>query len=156
MTFPSIYDPAMRTMIAFGGKYPTTVIPSTIVLDRSTGSPRCSCAKLLAEDLLPVVQRLAAEAGVAVSGFTETATAGPLLLALAVWVLAGLVSFASPCVVPLVPGYLSYLAAVVGVDDGGSPRRPSDARLAGGRRRRRCSSPASPWCSCSARSRCWA
>ena len=32
-------------------------------------------------------------------------------------VLAGLVSFASPCVVPLVPGYLSYLAAVVGVDD---------------------------------------
>ncbi|ORB28940.1 cytochrome C biogenesis protein ResC [Mycolicibacterium parafortuitum] len=31
--------------------------------------------------------------------------------------LAGLVSFASPCVVPLVPGYLSYLAAVVGVDE---------------------------------------
>jgi cytochrome c-type biogenesis protein len=49
--------------------------------------------------------------------FTETATAGPLLLALAVSVLAGLVSFASPCVVPLVPGYLSYLAAVVGVDE---------------------------------------
>ena len=30
ITFPSIFDPAMRTMIAFGGKYPTTVIPSTI------------------------------------------------------------------------------------------------------------------------------
>lgn len=28
--------------------------------------------------------------------------------------LAGLVSFASPCVVPLVPGYISYLASVVG------------------------------------------
>jgi cytochrome c-type biogenesis protein len=40
-----------------------------------------------------------------------------LLLAVGVCVLAGLVSFASPCVVPLVPGYLSYLAAVVGVDD---------------------------------------
>ena len=51
------------------------------------------------------------------SGFTETASAGPLLLALAVSVLAGLVSFGSPCVVPLVPGYLSYLAAVVGVDE---------------------------------------
>jgi cytochrome c-type biogenesis protein len=49
--------------------------------------------------------------------FTETASAGPLLLALGVSVLAGLVSFASPCVVPLVPGYLSYLAAVVGVDE---------------------------------------
>ncbi|MGE2733714.1 cytochrome c biogenesis CcdA family protein [Mycolicibacterium vaccae] len=45
-----------------------------------------------------------------------TAT-GPLLLAMAVSVLAGLVSFASPCVVPLVPGYLSYLAAVVGVQE---------------------------------------
>ncbi|MGE2719413.1 cytochrome c biogenesis CcdA family protein [Mycolicibacterium celeriflavum] len=43
---------------------------------------------------------------------------GPVLLALLVSALAGLVSFASPCVVPLVPGYLSYLAAVVGVDDG--------------------------------------
>jgi cytochrome c-type biogenesis protein len=51
------------------------------------------------------------------TGFAQTAAAGPLLLALGICVLAGLVSFASPCVVPLVPGYLSYLAAVVGVDD---------------------------------------
>lgn len=51
------------------------------------------------------------------TGFTEIAAAGPVLLALAVSVLAGLVSFASPCVVPLVPGYLSYLAAVVGVSE---------------------------------------
>jgi cytochrome c-type biogenesis protein len=60
------------------------------------------------------------------AGFTETAAAGPLLLALAVSVLAGLVSFASPCVVPLVPGYLSYLAAVVGVDEAGDA--PPSAR----------------------------
>jgi cytochrome c-type biogenesis protein len=53
-----------------------------------------------------------------VTGFTEIAAAGPLLLALGVCLLAGLVSFASPCVVPLVPGYLSYLAAVVGVSEG--------------------------------------
>jgi cytochrome c-type biogenesis protein len=50
------------------------------------------------------------------SGVTELAASGPLLFALGACVLAGLVSFASPCVVPLVPGYLSYLAAVVGVD----------------------------------------
>lgn len=55
------------------------------------------------------------------SGFAEIATAGPVLLALAVCVLAGLVSFASPCVVPLVPGYLSYLAAVVGVSPEDTP-----------------------------------
>ncbi|MEU6641134.1 cytochrome c biogenesis CcdA family protein [Saccharomonospora sp. NPDC046836] len=41
---------------------------------------------------------------------------GPLLLAAAVALLAGTVSFASPCVVPLVPGYLAYLAALVGSD----------------------------------------
>ena len=52
------------------------------------------------------------------NGFTEIAAAGPLLVALGVCLLAGLVSFASPCVVPLVPGYLSYLAAVVGVPEG--------------------------------------
>ena len=48
--------------------------------------------------------------------FQSAATSGPLLLALGACVLAGLVSFASPCVVPLVPGYLSYLAGVVGAD----------------------------------------
>jgi cytochrome c-type biogenesis protein len=51
------------------------------------------------------------------TGFTAIAASGPLLVALAVCLLAGLVSFASPCVVPLVPGYLSYLAAVVGIDE---------------------------------------
>ena len=48
--------------------------------------------------------------------FQTTASTGPLVLAFGVCVLAGLVSFASPCVVPLVPGYLSYLAGVVGAD----------------------------------------
>ncbi|MEG8180666.1 cytochrome c biogenesis protein CcdA [Nocardia terpenica] len=48
--------------------------------------------------------------------FQHTAATGPLLLALGACVLAGLVSFASPCVVPLVPGYLSYLAGLVGAE----------------------------------------
>ncbi len=61
LTFPSIYDPAMRTMIAFGGKYPTTVIPSTLVLDRRHRVAAVFLRELLAEDLLPVVRRLAAE-----------------------------------------------------------------------------------------------
>jgi peroxiredoxin len=61
VTFPSIYDPAMRTMIAFGGKYPTTVIPSTLVLDRRHRVAAVFLRELLAEDLLPVVRRLAAE-----------------------------------------------------------------------------------------------
>ena len=51
-------------------------------------------------------------------------------------------SFASPCVVPLVPGYLCYLAAVVGVEeDAGCTRRGPHGQAPGGGRRRRCSSP---------------
>jgi cytochrome c-type biogenesis protein len=45
---------------------------------------------------------------------TQLVTSGPVLLAIALSLVAGLVSFASPCVVPLVPGYLAYLAGLVG------------------------------------------
>jgi thiol-disulfide isomerase/thioredoxin len=61
ITFPSIYDPPMRTMIAFGGRYPTTVIPSTVVLDREHRVAAVFLRELLAEDLRPVVERLVAE-----------------------------------------------------------------------------------------------
>ena len=61
VTYPSIYDPAMRTMIAFGGKFPTTVIPSTLVLDRQHRVAAVFLRELLAGDLMPVVQRLTAE-----------------------------------------------------------------------------------------------
>ncbi len=40
--------------------------------------------------------------------FRETVSSGSLVLALPVALLAGLVSFFSPCVLPLLPGYLSY------------------------------------------------
>ena len=48
-------------MIAFGGRYPATVIPSTVVLDREHRVAAVFLRELLAEDLLPTVQRLAAE-----------------------------------------------------------------------------------------------
>lgn len=51
-----------------------------------------------------------------VDATTTLTTTGPLLLAVVVAVAAGAVSFASPCVVPLVPGYLAYLAGLVGAD----------------------------------------
>jgi cytochrome c-type biogenesis protein len=56
---------------------------------------------------------------------TTLAVSGPLLVAAAVAVLAGAVSFASPCVVPLVPGYLAYLAGLVGAD--APPATPAEA-----------------------------
>lgn len=48
--------------------------------------------------------------------FAETVTSGPLALAVAVAALAGLVSFLSPCVLPLVPGYLSYVTGMAGAE----------------------------------------
>lgn len=56
--------------------------------------------------------------------WAETAVGGSMILALPVALLAGLVSFFSPCVVPLLPGYLSYatgLGAAEVVE--GTPRR---------------------------------
>ncbi|MEU3277405.1 cytochrome c biogenesis CcdA family protein [Streptomyces antibioticus] len=46
----------------------------------------------------------------------QTVLSGALLLALPVALLGGLVSFFSPCVLPLVPGYLSYVTGVAGTD----------------------------------------
>ena len=44
--------------------------------------------------------------------FQNAVASGPLLLAIGAALLAGLISFASPCVVPLVPGYLAYLTSI--------------------------------------------
>ncbi|MBQ0828837.1 cytochrome c biogenesis CcdA family protein [Streptomyces tagetis] len=52
----------------------------------------------------------------AVGGPNGTVLDGALLLALPVALLGGLVSFFSPCVLPLVPGYLSYVTGVTGTD----------------------------------------
>jgi cytochrome c-type biogenesis protein len=51
-----------------------------------------------------------------VSSFTSTVSDGPLLAALPIAALAGLVSFLSPCVLPLVPGYLSFVTGLTGAD----------------------------------------
>jgi len=50
------------------------------------------------------------------AGLTSTVTSGSLLLAAPIALLAGLVSFLSPCVLPLVPGYLSYVTGLSGAD----------------------------------------
>ncbi|KQM60923.1 MULTISPECIES: cytochrome c biogenesis CcdA family protein [Agreia] len=49
--------------------------------------------------------------------FAEAVLSGQLLLALPIALLAGLVSFASPCVLPLVPGYLGYIGGFASAPD---------------------------------------
>ena len=48
--------------------------------------------------------------------FHDTAASGSLVLAVPVALVAGLVSFFSPCVIPLLPGYLSYATGLSGAD----------------------------------------
>ena len=50
----------MRTLTALGG-VPTSVIPTTIVLDRQHRVAAVFLRELLVEDLQPVVERVAAE-----------------------------------------------------------------------------------------------
>ena len=67
------------------------------------------------------------------SELTELAISGPVLLAAGLALVAGAVSFASPCCLPLVPGYLAYLAGLAGttVSDTTDPTAP-DADLPSG------------------------
>ncbi len=61
VSYPSIYDPEMRTLLALGGKFPTSVIPTTLILDRRHRVAAVYLQPVLAEDLQPVVDRIAAE-----------------------------------------------------------------------------------------------
>ena len=63
-------------------------------------------------------------------GFSHTVTDGPLVVAAAVSLLVGVVGFLSPCVLPLVPGYLSYVAGLSG--DGRRSTNPSQRRMVAG------------------------
>ena len=58
------------------------------------------------------------------TSFQHTVISGSFLLALPVALIAGVVSFLSPCVLPLVPGYLSYVTGLSGADlDAGRAHR---------------------------------
>lgn len=59
----------------------------------------------------------------AAATLTHAVQDGPLLVAVGVAALVGLIGFLSPCVLPLVPGYLSYVAGLSGADDARNQRR---------------------------------
>lgn len=81
-------------------------------------------------------------------GIEHLILSGPLLFAVPVAAAAGAVTFLSPCVLPLVPGYLSYVTGMSGIDaqqpaaDGGTGEGvagngatgPGEGRAGGGAR----------------------
>jgi len=71
--------------------------------------------------------------------FATTVFSGSMLLALPVALIAGLVSFASPCVLPLVPGYVGYVSGMAAASAGtgakgrpGVPQDPARRRVVAG------------------------
>ena len=54
---------------------------------------------------------------------TDVITSGSLLLALPIAFLAGIIAFVSPCVLPLAPGYISYVTGLTGAELGDPGRR---------------------------------
>ena len=60
LTYPSIYDPPGRTLLQLSG-YPLNAVPSTIVIDKQQRVAAVYLRSLLASDVAPLVQRLAAE-----------------------------------------------------------------------------------------------
>jgi cytochrome c-type biogenesis protein len=63
---------------------------------------------------------------------TQLVTSGPLLLALPVAAAAGAVTFLSPCCLPLVPGYLSFVTGMAGASGPSSPAEPASVPPASG------------------------
>ncbi|WP_028272457.1 cytochrome c biogenesis CcdA family protein [Arthrobacter sp. UNC362MFTsu5.1] len=55
--------------------------------------------------------------------FAETVQSGVLLLAIPLAMVAGVVSFLSPCILPLVPGYLGYVSGLTHPTQPGNRRR---------------------------------
>ena len=120
--YDSFYDPSGRTLLAFHGTLNPSAIPSTVVLDKQ-GRVAASILGEVPSRADPGRPGARRRQGVGLvtpqdlgDWFANTAYDGSLLLAVPVAMVAGLVSFFSPCVVPLLPGYLSYATGLSGAD----------------------------------------
>lgn len=88
-------------------------------------------AAVLAATTLAVTAPVGPAANVTASigdAFAGTVFSGSVLLAIPVAFLAGLVSFASPCVLPLVPGYVGYVSGMAAASSRGASRRGGSGR----------------------------
>ena len=115
--FPSFYDPGSEVLLEFDGSRPTA-IPSTAILDRQGRLAALVIGEIPGAVTLRDVDRRRRGRGRLTWLTGSSRPRGPARwsLAIPVAVLAGLVSFFSPCVLPLLPGYLSYATGLSGAD----------------------------------------
>ncbi len=118
--YPSYFSPDGEAMLAFSGTLTPNSIPSFVVLDADGRVAASIIGELPSRTtLVEVVEDVVAEHAMGSAmgeWFHDTAASGSLLLAIPVALVAGLVSFFSPCVIPLLPGYLSYATGLSGAD----------------------------------------
>ena len=106
---PRLADNGGRTLLALRGKAANT--PTTLVLDQQGRlAARVAGAGLPRHARRP--RRRRARRRRVSAGAGTTIEAGALPLALVLALAAGFVSFASPCVLPLVPGFLGYVTGL--------------------------------------------
>ncbi len=74
--YPSIFDPSMRTLLAVRG-YPTSAIPSTLVLDRQRRVAYIFLRVVTADELIAVVGAVAAEPATDPAATTGSSGEGP-------------------------------------------------------------------------------
>ena len=120
--YPSLADTDGTAIAALQGTVPVNAVPTTIVLDRSgkvagriLGLADPSTLRSMVDGLLGRARRPRHDASrTPATPSARTVISGSLLLAIPVALVAGLVSFASPCVLPLVPAYVGYLGGMTG------------------------------------------
>ena len=130
VTYPSIEDQAGRVLLALRGSLPPRAIPSTLVLDRRGRVAARVLGQVRRLDAARARRRRARRGRRRVN-LQGTITDGSLLLALPLALAAGVVSFLSPCVLPLVPGYLSYVTGLTRPRCSTRPARRRGRLLAG-------------------------
>ena len=135
VAYPSIFDPGQRGAARLpGAAQPARRCPSTVVLDPAGPGRRADPRRdpVQADPARPRRGRRRRSRAMG-DWFQDTALSGSLLLAIPVALVAGLVSFFSPCVIPLLPGYLSYATGLSGADladsEADAAPRPDARRL---------------------------
>ena len=119
--YPNVIDRDGRLQLLFADSLPPQAIPSTLVIDPEGRVAARALGKVSESSLRGIIEQLASArrrvgGGRLVDGIGDLVTSGALWAALPIAFAAGVVAFLSPCVLPLAPGYVSYITGLTGAE----------------------------------------